>query len=192
LGDVNPSGRLAWSWPKSYADTAVAQCGSYNATNVTYNERFYVGYRWHDAKKIDPLFPFGYGLSYTTWKYGNVKVGEWGTENGELRWKVAVEVSNTGKVAGREVVQLYVSYPGAKVERCVKELKAFAKTRLLNPGESETVQLSLSLRDLAYWDEFAHCFRTDPGEYSLLVGVSSSDIRSCASLNVQDGGVFSD
>ena len=192
LGDVNPSGRLAWSWPKSYADTAVAQCGSYNATNVTYNERFYVGYRWHDAKKIDPLFPFGYGLSYTTWKYGNVKVGEWGTENGELRWKVAVEVSNTGKVAGREVVQLSVPYPGAKVERCVKELKAFAKTRLLNPGESETVQLSLSLRDLAYWDEFAHCFRTDPGEYSLLVGVSSSDIRSCVSLNVQDGGVFSD
>ena len=181
-GKVNPSGRLCQSWPKSFADTAVARCGTYNATNVTYNERFYVGYRWHDHAKIEPLFPFGAGKSYTTFAYGPVTV----TNN-----RVSVSVTNTGKVAGKEVVQFYAAYPGAKVERCVKELKGFAKVAL-KPGESKTVRFSPSPRDLAYWDEFAHRFRTDAGDYEILVGSTSTDIRGKAMVHVARDQVFAD
>ena len=170
LGDVNPSGKLAQTWPKTYSDTAVAQCGTYNKTNVVYNERFYVGYRWHDKKAIAPLFPFGHGLSYTTFEYGAAELCDDGLS-------VKIAVKNTGRVAGKEVVQLYAAYPGTKVERCVKELKAFSKVAL-KPGESKIVELRITPRDLAYWDEFNHRFRTDAGEYELLVGASSADIRA--------------
>ena len=183
LGEVNPSGRLCQTWPKSYADTAVAQCGTYNATNVTYNERFYVGYRWHDYKKIEPLFPFGAGLSYTTFAYGAPTVTN--------RNVVCVTVTNTGKVAGKEVVQFYAAYPGAKVERCVKELKGFTKISL-KPGESRTVKFGVTPRDLAYWDEFAHRFRTDAGDYEILVGASSADIRGKAMIRIDRDRFFAD
>lgn len=183
FGEVNPSGKLAWSWPKSYADTAVAQCGTYNANNVVYNERFYVGYRWHDAKKIEPLFPFGYGKSYTTFAYSNIRalpgIG------------VSVTVKNTGKVAGKEVVQLYAAYPGAQVERCVKELKGFQKVALA-PGEEKTLVFRLAPRDLAYWDEFLHRFRTDAGTYELLVGASSADIKGRVRVTVAQTETFAD
>ena len=182
LGEVNPSGRLCQTWPKSYADTAVAQCGTYNAQNVTYNERFYVGYRWHDHRKIEPLFPFGAGKSYTTFAYGVV------TAEG---LKVSVHVTNMGKVAGKEVVQFYVAYPDAKVERCAKELKGFSKVSL-KPGETKLVTCELTPRDLAYWDEFAHRFRTDAGRYEVLVGASSADIRGQASIRIDRDETFAD
>ena len=193
FGDVNPSGRLCQTWPKRYADTGVAQCGTYNATNITYNERFYVGYRWFDHKKIEPLFPFGYGLSYTTFAFANVEVEKVGGEKvenvgggGDEGWTVSVKVTNTGKVAGKEVVQIYAAYPDAKVERCEKELKGFAKTKLLAPGESEIVKIFVSKRDLAYWDDFASRFTTDAGAYELLVGASSVDIRSRQRITVAE------
>ena len=176
-GEVNPSGRLCQSWPKRYADTAVAQCGTYNATNVTYNERFYIGYRWHDHRGIEPLFPFGFGKSYTTFRYSDVSA---------TNLQVSVTVTNAGMVKGKEVVQFYVAYPDAKVERCVKELKGFAKTKLLAPGESETVKIFVSKRDLAYWDDFASRFTTDAGAYELLVGASSVDIRSRQRITVAE------
>ena len=182
LGDVNPSGKLCQTWPKSYADTAVAQCGTYNATNVTYNERFYVGYRWHDYRKIEPLFPFGAGKSYTTFDYGEVMA---------TNRKVTVAVTNAGKVKGKETVQFYVSYPDAKVERCVKELKGFEKVTL-KPGETKRVSCTISPRDLAYWDEFAHCFRTDAGVYEVLVGASSADIRGKATVRIDRDQTFAD
>jgi beta-glucosidase len=153
---------------------------------VTYNERFYVGYRWHDKSGIAPLFPFGHGLSYTTFEYGAPEVR---ADNGS--WRVRAPVTNTGKVAGKEVVQLYVAYPDAKVERCKKELKAFAKVALA-PGETKTVELVLTARDLAYWDDFAHRFRTDAGRYEILVGSSCADIRTSATLAVGVSQVFAD
>ena len=182
LGDVNPSGKLCQTWPKRYEDTGVAQCGTYNAKNVTYNERFYVGYRWHDRKGIEPLFPFGAGKSYTTFGYGAVAAE--GLE-------VSVAVTNTGKVKGKEVVQFYATYPGAKVERCVKELKGFEKLELA-PGETKTAKAAFTARDFAYWDEFAHCFRTDAGEYEILVGASSADIRGKARVRIDGDLVFAD
>jgi len=183
FGAVNPCGKLAQTWPKSFADTAVAQCGTYNATNVTYCERFYVGYRWHDRKNIAPLFPFGHGLSYTTFEYSDVVA-----TNGDA---IAVRVTNRGTVKGKEVVQLYVAYPDAKVERCVKELKGFKKIDL-KPGESKVVKLSVSSRDLAYFDVFERRFRTDAGAYDLLVGSSSADIRGKVRITVKKDSTFDD
>lgn len=187
LGEVNPSGRLCHSWPKSYADTGVAQCGTYNGRTVTYNERFYVGYRWFDHRKIEPLFPFGAGISYTTFNYGKPEV-----DGSDGDWTVRVKVTNSGKVAGREVVQLYASYPEATVERCAKELKGFAKTRLLKPGDSETVAIPVTARDLAYWDEFTHRFTTPAEAYRLQVGSTSVDLRGEAAVRVGRAQVFAD
>lgn len=186
FGDVNPSGKLAQSWPKSYSDTAVAQLGTYNSNEVVYNERFYVGYRRHDYKKIEPLFPFGYGLSYTTFGYSDVAA-----TNGAQGISVSVKVTNTGKIAGKEVVQVYASYPNAKVERCVKELKGFQKISL-EPGETKVVTIPVRVRDLAYWDEFAHRFRCDAGKVDLLVGSSSADIRGKATVLIPKDLVFDD
>lgn len=186
FGDVNPSGKLVQTWPKSYADTAVAQAGTYNAKEVVYNERFYVGYRWYDHKKIEPLFPFGYGLSYTTFGYGDVAA-----TNHARTVSVSVNVTNTGKREGAEVVQVYASYPNAKVERCVKELKGFQKVTLA-PGETKKVSVTVRVRDLAYWDEFIHRFRVDAGEYEFLVGSSSADIRGKATVKIEKDFVFDD
>ena len=172
FGDVNPSGKLCHTWPKRYEDTGVAQMGTYNGKEVVYNERFYVGYRWFDHKGIEPMFPFGHGLSYT--RFDVSSVGVEGAKDGG--WTVSAKVTNTGKVAGREVVQVYVAYPTAKVERCVKDLRGFAKTKLLAPGESETVRIPIAIRDLAYFDELDHRFVTDEGVYELLVGTSSRNI----------------
>ena len=189
FGDVNPSGRLCQTWPKRYADTPVAVKGTYNPTNVVYNERFYVGYRWYDHENVEPAFPFGYGLSYTTFAIGKAAVAK--SKDGNENFSVVAAVKNTGAVAGRTVVQLYVAYPDAKVERCVKELKAFEKIEL-KPGESKTVKARFSARDLAYWDEFAHRFRTDAGRYEVLVGASSADIRGQATISVGRGQTFDD
>ena len=180
FGDVNPSGKLCQTWPKRYEDTGVAQMGTYNGKEVVYNERFYVGYRWFDHKKIEPMFPFGHGLSYTTFDVSGVNVK---TEKG-CRVFVSAKVTNTGKVAGREVVQVYVSYPDAKVERCEKELKGFAKTKLLKPGESEVVSVVLDKEDFAYFDELTHQFTTDAGKYEIQVGTSSRYIRGRASTDI--------
>ena len=185
FGDVNPSGHLPCSWPKRLEDTAVAQMGTLTPTNSIYNERFYIGYRWHDRKGIEPMFPFGYGLSYTTFKVGGCEVSAKGAR-GESEWTVSAEVANAGRVAGKEVVQFYVACPGAKVERCVKDLRGFAKTRLLKPGEKERLACTLTPRDLAYWDTFANRFRADAGEYEVLVGTSAKEIVGKVRLSLAE------
>ena len=182
LGDVNPSGKLCHTWPRTYAETGVGAEGTYNPTNVIYNERFYVGYRWNDRNKVKPLFPFGHGISYTTFAYGDVKAK--GLE-------VSVAVTNTGKVEGKEVVQFYLAYPNARVERCVKDLRGFAKVAL-KPGETKVVTHRFTERDFAYWDDFAHGFRADAGRYEVLVGASSADIRGKAPLALARDLTFAD
>ena len=180
FGEVNPSGKLCLSWPRRYEDCGVAQCGDYNDRHVVYRERFYVGYRWYDAKGIRPLFPFGYGLSYTTFAYDDVKV-----EDEDEAWTVSVRVTNTGKVAGKESVQFYLAPVEPRIERAVKELKGFAKTKLLRPGESEVLFTTLARRDFAYWDVLTHDWRVDAGRYELLVGASSVDIRGRAAVEIK-------
>lgn len=173
FGDVCASGKLPCTWAKCYEDTGVAQMGSYTANRSVYNEGIFVGYRWHDAKEIAPCFPFGHGLSYTTFKYGEAKV----EKTGEASFVVRVPVTNTGKVTGKEAVQLYVAPVDAKVVRPPKELKDFSKVALA-PGETKTVELRLKARDFAYWDVGVHNWRVDAGKYRLLVGSSSADIRA--------------
>ena len=158
-----------------------------------YNERFYVGYRWFDHKKIEPMFPFGQGLSYTAFKYKTPAVSKGEDKTGRnARWTVSVQVTNAGKVPGREIVQLYASYPRSSVERCVRELKGFAKTKLLKPGESETVKIPLTARDLAYFDDFSHRFTTPAGTYELSVGSSSRDLRGKVTVATDKTVQFAD
>ena len=184
FGEVNPSGKLPCTWPRRWEDTPVAQKGTYCEGTVEHRERFYVGYRWYDAQKIAPLFPFGHGLSYTTFAYANA-VARTAGEGAARRTVVSVEVTNTGKVAGREVVQLYVAPVDSKVERCVKELRAFAKTRLLKPGETETLTFELTDRAFSYYDVTRHDFVVPAGEYRILLGASSADIRASATVSAQ-------
>ena len=172
FGNTTPSGKLCQTWPKRYEDTGVAQKGTYNATNVVYNERFYVGYRWFDKTGIKPLFPFGYGLSYTEFKFEGAHL----SKSAEGDYFVTVKVKNVGRVIGKEVVQLYVAYPEAKVERCVKDLRGFAKTKLLNPGDTDEVVIKITPRDLAYWDTLSSRFHADAGKYQFLIGNSSVNI----------------
>ncbi len=173
FGDVNPSGRLPCTWPVRYEDTAVATMGedAYGDKYSNYSERFHYGYRWHDLKGIAPMFPFGYGLGYSTFRYGAPSVSSAATG-----WRIVVPLENTGSVDGKEVVQLYVSSPDSKVERCVKDLRDFAKVSV-KAGGTATAELSITPRDLAYWDVEGHCFRADRGRYELLVGASAADIR---------------
>lgn len=184
FGDVNPSGKLTYSWPKRYADTPTGFFGerAYNATNSVYLEGVYVGYRWYEKRGIPVDFPFGHGLSYTRFEYGKVAVGEvevQGSRKGG--WKVSVDVTNAGARDGAEVVQLYVCAKEPKVDRPLKELKGFEKV-FLAKGEMKTVEFVLTPRDLAYYDAFAARFRADAGEYRILVGSSSADIRSEGTL----------
>ena len=180
FGDVDPSGRLPCTWPVRYEDTAVARKGTYSKLHSIYNEGSDFGYRWHDRSGIAPMFPFGHGLSYTRFAWANARVSP--VDGG--RWRVLVDVMNVGRREGVETVQVYVGYPGAKVPRCVKDLRGFAKVSL-KPGETRTVEVALEARDLAYWDVASSRFVADEGEYEVLVGASAGDIRARTRLRLK-------
>lgn len=192
VGDQNPSGHLPMTW---YA--SLDQCSVYapvlkqgkqkvadprrypgiartdtvpNIWDVYYEEGLYVGYRWIDKQKLTPLFPFGHGLSYTTFAINNEKL----IMNNDMP-SVTVEVTNTGDRAGAQVIQLYVQDVKATVDRPVKELKAFQKV-FLQPGETQTVTLSLTERAFQFYDEATHGWKAEPGKFNLLIGTSSQDI----------------
>jgi beta-glucosidase len=137
---------------------------------VNYGEGIFVGYRYYDMKDVTPLFPFGHGLSYTSFAYSNLKVTR-KVKAGRMV-EVSLTVTNTGKLDGKEVVQLYVSDLKSSLPRPPKELKGFAKVALA-PGESETVAFSLDERALAFYDPHKHAWVAEPGEFELLVGSSS-------------------
>jgi beta-glucosidase len=144
---------------------------------VNYAEGIYVGYRYFDTKGVEPLFPFGHGLSYTQFKYDNLKTGV-----AEGRVNVSLDVKNTGGRAGAEVVQVYVRDPQASVDRPQKELKAFRKV-FLKPGEKKTVTMTLDRRALAFYDETSKGWVVEPGVFEIIVGSSSRDIRLSGAVN---------
>jgi beta-glucosidase len=182
-GKVNPSGKLPMTFPVKLSDVGAHAMGEYPGVkrdneeiwDEHYNEGILVGYRWFDTKKIKPLFPFGYGLSYTTFSYGKPEfVGSKElTADGKIT--VAIPVTNTGSREGAEVVQLYISDKKAPVERPVKELKGFQKITL-QPGETQTVTFDITPADLAYFDADAHAWTTHPGAYTALLGSSSASL----------------
>jgi beta-glucosidase len=175
VGDVNPSGKLPVTFPKRVEDTP-AYLHYPGGRQVLYGEGVFVGYRYYDMRKMDPLFPFGHGLSYTAFAYRNLRAPKRVKRGQSVR--VTVDVTNTGIVAGCEVVQLYVADVKAVVLRPVKELKAFAKVHLA-PGQRKTVELFLDERSFSFYDP--HVRRdwvAEDGAFELLVGSSSRDIRA--------------
>jgi beta-glucosidase len=176
FGDVNPSGKLPCTFPKRLADSPAHALHAYPGTNGTeiYKEGLLVGYRWFDTKKIEPLFPFGYGLSYTTFKYSNLNLVP-GPEALGAPVTVEFELANTGSRAGAEVAQVYVQEASPSLPRPLKELKGFKKV-LLQPGEKQKVSLVLDRNAFAHYDPDQKAWVADKGDYKILVGGSSRDL----------------
>ena len=192
-GKQAPSGKFTMTWPVRLEDVASSKnfpmdqkqkldlynreangAGVRNVDFTDYEEDIYVGYRYFDAFDVPVSYPFGFGLSYTTFEYGDARIRQKGDA-----FEVSVTIRNTGSHEGKEVVQLYVSAPDNEAaNKPVKELKAFAKTRLLQPGESETVLMTVRTADLASFDEDASAWVVAEGEYQFLVGASSQDIKA--------------
>ncbi len=175
FGDVNPSGKLPTTFARKWEDCPAYGRFPGETGRVEYSEGLYVGYRYFDQYGIEPLFPFGHGLSYTTFEYGNLKVSP-SRIGADGRVSVRLSVRNTGPVAGAEVVQVYVSDTESSVDRPKKELKAFRKVRLV-PGQSRVIDFSLDRDALSFWDPVSKGWKAEPGRFKVLVGSSSRDIR---------------
>ncbi|MBN1877793.1 MAG: glycoside hydrolase family 3 C-terminal domain-containing protein [Anaerolineae bacterium] len=172
-GVVTPSGKLTVTYPECYEDNPTYI--NYPGTKeVLYGEGIFVGYRYYDMKDVVPLFPFGHGLSYTTFEYSNLQVPETVQKGASV--VVSVTVKNTGEVAGQEVVQLYVADKESSLVRPLKELKGFQKVAL-EPGESKTVSFTLDQRALSFYDPYQKQWVAEPGKFKVLIGSSSKDIR---------------
>ncbi|MFA5817349.1 MAG: glycoside hydrolase family 3 C-terminal domain-containing protein [Bacteroidales bacterium] len=187
-GDVNPSAKLPTSFPMKYEDVPSAsnfigepESEKVNINPVLYNEGIYVGYRYYDSFNVPTAYEFGYGLSYTTFEYSDLKLSSSTFAN---KMKVNVTVKNTGKVPGKEVVQLYLAAPNAEIEKPAQELKGFAKTQLLQPGESQQLSFELDARSLASFWSGISAWVADKGDYQVRIGASSKDIRIKASFTL--------
>ena len=198
-GNASPSGKLTMTFPVNFEDHAssanfpideVANTNiinnvktSFDRKNVdytVYEEGIYVGYRWFDTKGIEVSYPFGYGLSYTTFEYSNPVIVP-----GKKETTVTLDVKNTGNYAGKEVVQLYVTAPKGNLDKPAQELKAFTKTAELQPGETQTVTLVVKNEDLASFDEAQSAWVVDAGTYNFHVGASSRDIKATLAADVK-------
>jgi beta-glucosidase len=198
-GKTPPSGKLATTFPMKWEDVpssanfpgkvlegpdpnATARGpfgGGDRAAEVVYKDDIWVGYRHYATKGVRTAYPFGFGLSYTRFRYSDLKLSR-ATFEGELT--ASVTVTNTGEAAGREVVQLYLSAPGKVAPKPALELKGFAKTRTLKPGESQTLSFTLTGRDLASFDEASSSWLAEAGTYAVKIGASSEDIRQTATF----------
>ena len=182
-GDVNPSGKLPFTWYASLDQCGAHATGSFPGTwredykiiDEEYKDGIYVGYRWTDSKGLRPLFPFGFGLSYTTFKLGKAQADKQQLTNGQ-QISFIVPVTNTGSRAGSETVQLYIAAKDSKVERPVKELKAFQKV-YLQPGETRNVTLTIGTDALSYYDETSGSWRADAGKFEALIGTASNNLH---------------
>jgi beta-glucosidase len=175
FGDVNPSGKLPMTFPMSVSDLPANTPQQYPGVNgvANYSEGVLVGYRYFDANKIAPLFAFGHGLSYTTFSYGNLRIA--GTS-------LELDVTNTGGVAGSEIVQLYVGLPGADAPEPPLQLKGFRKITL-QPGQTGHVSMTLDTRAFSYWDVKSHSWVPAAGPWRIMIGASSRDIRLNATMS---------
>jgi beta-glucosidase len=202
-GNVNPSGKLATTFPMAYDD--VPSAGSFPGivtkplsegqpeqneagmplpvpSEIVYEDGIFVGYRYYDSFRVPTAYEFGYGLSYTKFEYNNLKLD---ARTFEHTLTVSVDVKNIGKTAGREVVQIYLSAPKDQLDKPAKELKAFGKTGILNPGETETLSFVLDARSLASFDTETSTWVAEAGKYNVLAGASSKDIRQQATFSLE-------
>jgi beta-glucosidase len=182
-GKVNPSGKLAETFPLKLVDTPAQINFPGGNGEVHYGEGLFIGYRYYDAKEVPVQFPFGHGMSYTNFSYTNPKVSAV-TFKDKDGLTVSVDVTNTGKVVGKEVVQLYVHDHKSELVRPPKELKAFTKVEL-QPGETRTVTLALDFRAFAYYHPGFQQWITENGEVDILIGASSADIRCIQTVTLE-------
>jgi beta-glucosidase len=177
LGDVNPSGKLPFTINEKLEDYGAHSVGDYPGENneETYNEGLFVGYRWNEKEKINPLFSFGHGLSYTTFEYGQIKADKKAISvNDNIIF--SIKIKNSGKKEGAEIVQLYIADLESSLPRPVKELKGFEKINL-KPGEEKTVSFKIDKVALSFFDNKKHDWVAEPGDFEVLIGASSSDIK---------------
>lgn len=186
LGKVNPSGKLADTFPVNYKDVPSAKnfpgAPADKPDSVIYEEGIYVGYRYYNTFDVKPAYEFGFGMSYTDFKYGKLKLNS-SKFDGEIT--ATLKISNNGKTAGKEVVQMYLSAPSEKMKKPVCELKAFAKTKLLQPGESQLLSFTLRAADLASFDTQRSSWIAEKGKYVLKAGASVLDIRQKANFKLE-------
>ena len=184
-GKVNPSGKLPFSFPKRIEDNGAHSFGEICYPGVEdaskgprqeYLDDIFVGYRWHDTKKIPALFPFGYGLSYTKFNYGKPTASAKQIKDGETL-TIEIPVTNTGDKEGKEIVQLYISDEKSSLPRPVKELKGFKKLTLA-PGQTQNATFAVTVDDLKFFDDKAHEWVAEPGKFKVLIGASSTDIKA--------------
>ena len=196
-GKVDPSGKLATTFPMKYEDVPSAKSfpgiefpekattGNFGMKStpaeVTYDEGIYVGYRYYNTFKVKPAYEFGYGLSYTDFKYSNFSLS---SKTLDKNITATVTITNTGKTAGKEVAQLYISAPAGKLDKPSMELKAFGKTNLLQPGQSQQLTFTVSADDLASFNTDATAWIADAGTYTVKVGSSSANIKQTATFNL--------
>jgi beta-glucosidase len=183
-GKVTPSGKLTMTFPIKYEDTPLAKnwngTPAENPTSVTYEEGIYVGYRYFNTFNVKPSYEFGYGLSYTDFDISDLKLSASTFAN---KLTATITVKNTGKTAGKEVVQLYLSAPSKNIDKPSSELKAFAKTKLLQPGESQTITLTINPKDLASFVPAKNAWIAEAGTYKVAIGTSSLNIKKEANFN---------
>lgn len=197
-GKLAPSGKLPMTWPIAYQDAASSKnfpsegkgnefiedktkyANVKNLGYTRYDEDIYVGYRYFDSLGKNVSYPFGYGLSYTTFGYSDIKA----IDNGD-KVSVSVTITNTGRYVGKEVAEVYVTAPKGAIEKPAQELKAFAKTRSLQTGESQTLTMDIDKADLASFNTKQSAWIADKGTYSFNVGASSRDIKGATTLNIK-------
>jgi len=182
FGDINPSGKLPQTFPLRLEDTPTYLDFPGENGKVYYGEGLFVGHRYYEKKKVAPLFPFGFGLSYTTFSYNSLSLNTQEVGPNDTL-QVSIDITNTGQRAGKEIVQLYIRDEQASLQRPEKELKAFAKVQL-EPGERKTMTLSLGREVLAYYDDLTHEWVAEAGVFEILVGASSQDIRARATFTL--------
>lgn len=191
VGDVNPSGKLPFTWPVSLQDVGAHKLNTYPATwregnqiiDEEYKESIYVGYRWADKEKIKPTFAFGHGLSYTTFAYGRAVVDK-KVMGADETLTVTVPVTNTGNREGAEIVQLYISDLKSSLPRPVKELKGFSKVKL-TPGETKEVVFTIGKDALSFYDDARHEWVAEPGKFEVIVAASAADMKSKVSFELK-------
>ncbi|KDN56633.1 glycoside hydrolase family 3 C-terminal domain-containing protein [Flavobacterium seoulense] len=184
LGKVNPSGKLPWTMPEKLMDSPAHATNSFPGDKtVSYDEGILVGYRWFDTKNTSPMYPFGYGLSYTNFEFKNAS-SDYVTYGINDIMKIIVDVKNTGKLDGKEVVQLYSSKTDSKINRAAQELKGFKKV-LVKAGETQKVIIDVPVKELAYYDVTNKKWTVEPGKYTLKIGNSSRDIKKEVMLTIR-------
>lgn len=183
LGEANPSGKLPMTFPKRWEDCSAFNTYKKEDGTTRYEDGIYVGYRHFEKNKIEPLFPFGYGLSYTTFEYSGINLSSKEIDNND-KLTISLKLKNTGRSKGSEVVQLYINDLQSSVDRPVKELKAFKKVSL-NPGEEKVVELTIDQNALSFFDTHKKMWIAEPGKFEVLIGSSSKDIKLKDTFNLK-------